>query len=413
MDLSSGFHIASIEVEPNNGLVRRGGATVELEPKVMDLLCLLARAEGETVTREEIAEQLWSGQIVNEDALARTVFKLRKALDDDARDPRFIATVPKRGYRLLVQPEMPSAPAPSPHTHLDWHQRYRGLIAGGVVALIMLAIASLLMLSPDGDGEDSSALALIERADDFYAQIDEADNASAMRLYERALALEPDQPQAHAGLSNALVQTVIRWSPGDWPEIGETSRIQTALANGRTRTEVAQRQLDRALGHAQRAVELDPGYALGYRALGLVLSARGEIEPAIEAYSRAVTIEPDSWEALINLSDLSGYRGEAGLALRYMEQAFEAMSRVYDEQAVRIRPWYSQTGLSIAADHLALGAGEEAERWYRRVLHWDPLNAEALEGLAAQLFARGDIIAARETCALLPDETAITACLGD
>ncbi len=413
MDLSSGFHIASIEVEPNNGLVRRDGAIVELEPKVMDLLCLLAKARGETVTREEIAEQLWSGQIVNEDALARTVFKLRKALGDDARDPRFIATVPKRGYRLLVQPEMPSVPAPSPHIPLDWHQRYRGLIAGGVVALIMLAIASLLVLSPDGDGEDSSALALIERADDFYAQIDEADNASAMRLYERALALEPDQPQAHAGLSNALVQTVIRWSPGDWPEIGETSRIQTALANGRTQTEIAQRQLDRALGHAQRAVELDPGNALGYRALGLVLSARGEIEPAIEAYSRAVTIEPDSWEALINLSDLSGYRGEAGLALRYMEQAFEAMSRVYDEQAVRIRPWYSQTGLSIAADHLALGAGEEAERWYRRVLHWDPLNAEALEGLAAQLFARGDIIAARETCALLPDEAAITACLGE
>ncbi|MBR9826626.1 MAG: tetratricopeptide repeat protein [Alphaproteobacteria bacterium] len=158
-------------------------------------------------------------------------------------------------------------------------------------------------------------------------------------------------------------------------------------------------------------MEIDPGYALGYRALGLALSASGAIEEAIEAYNRAVTIDPDAWEALINLSDLAEYQGDADLSLSYIEQGFEAMSRVYEDQAVRIRPWYSITGNSIARDHLARGDQASAEMWYRRVLHWDPLNAESLTGLAALLRARGDMVSARETCAVLADELDRTACL--
>lgn len=73
--------------------------TEHLEPKVMELLLLLAGAPGRVWSRDDIMQQLWPGLVVGDDALARTVFKLRKSLGDDAKAPRYIETLSKRGYR--------------------------------------------------------------------------------------------------------------------------------------------------------------------------------------------------------------------------------------------------------------------------------------------------------------------------
>jgi DNA-binding winged helix-turn-helix (wHTH) protein/CheY-like chemotaxis protein len=82
-----------------------GGAIVaRLEPKAMDVLCLLARRAGQTVSRDELLDQAWQGRVVVEGTLSRIILSLRQALGDDARAPKFIETVPKRGYRLLVTP---------------------------------------------------------------------------------------------------------------------------------------------------------------------------------------------------------------------------------------------------------------------------------------------------------------------
>lgn len=409
MDLESGFRLSAIIVEPRKGHILRDGQAVELEPKVMALLCLLAGAGGDAVSRDTIAARIWGDPLINDDSLSRAVWKLRRALGDEAKEPRFIATVPRRGYRLLMAPEaLAGSTASRPLILRPDVQRLAG---AGALALVLLVAAWRLLQPGEGSGDDEIAQ-LVGRADDFYAQMTEAENAAAMRLYQRVLEREPQTAEAHAGLANTLTQTVVRWSPGEWAEIGENSRIQTALANGRTRTPEAQLQLQRALEHARRALEIDPAYALGYRALGLALSANGEIDAAIKAYSRAVTIEPDSWEALINLSDLHEYRGENELSLQYMEQAFAAMSRVYDSQTVRIRPWYSQIGNLIADSHARADSRDEAERWYRRVLHWDPFNAPALTGLAQILMERGDRIGAREACAALPDGVDAGVCEG-
>lgn len=91
-----------------NRLERLDGDTphVErIEPKAMDVLCVLAANAGQTVTREALLEEVWAGRLVVEAALSRIILSLRNALGDDARAPTFIETVPKRGYRLLVQPQ--------------------------------------------------------------------------------------------------------------------------------------------------------------------------------------------------------------------------------------------------------------------------------------------------------------------
>src|SRR5262249_30575140 len=85
-----------------SGELRSGDAVVRLEPKAMDLLCLLASLDGQAISKSAIMERLWPGVIVGDDTLARTVSRLRKALGDDARTPRYIETLHKRGYRLIA-----------------------------------------------------------------------------------------------------------------------------------------------------------------------------------------------------------------------------------------------------------------------------------------------------------------------
>ncbi len=75
-----------------------------LEPKAMDVLCLLAAHAGETVTRDALLEAVWHGRPVVEGVLSRVIAALRTALGDDARRPQYIETVSKRGYRLRVTP---------------------------------------------------------------------------------------------------------------------------------------------------------------------------------------------------------------------------------------------------------------------------------------------------------------------
>lgn len=232
-----------------------------------------------------------------------------------------------------------------------------------------------------------------------------------MRLYRQAVETESGSARALSGLANTITQEVIRWSPGEWEEVGLQSRVRTALANGRTQTPNAIEALARARQHAEMAVAQDADYALAHRALGLVLSAQGEIELAMRSYDRAATLDPDAWEVFINLSDLHNHQREPDLALAHMELAFEAMSRVYESQTVLVRPWYSETGLSVADRYRARSEGVMAERWYRRVLQWDPLNVRALTGLAAVLSERGDDAGVREACAPISDPQAFADCL--
>ena len=90
-------------VLPPEGLISRGKQTIRLEPKAMAVLAYLASRPGEVVTRDELEKDVWRGAVIGYDAVTSTIIKLRKALQDNARNPRYIATIPKRGYQLIAQ----------------------------------------------------------------------------------------------------------------------------------------------------------------------------------------------------------------------------------------------------------------------------------------------------------------------
>lgn len=73
-----------------------------LTPKAMAVLLELADHSGRTVTREELLDRVWAGTFPTPDVLTQIIKELRRALGDDQRSPKFIETIPKIGYRLLV-----------------------------------------------------------------------------------------------------------------------------------------------------------------------------------------------------------------------------------------------------------------------------------------------------------------------
>jgi TolB-like protein/DNA-binding winged helix-turn-helix (wHTH) protein len=96
------FNVGDWTIEPAANRMFRAGREVRLEPKVMRVLTYLVERHGEVVSRHDLEANVWTGVIVTDDAVTNTVIKLRKALGDNARNPRYIETIAKTGYRLIA-----------------------------------------------------------------------------------------------------------------------------------------------------------------------------------------------------------------------------------------------------------------------------------------------------------------------
>jgi TolB-like protein/DNA-binding winged helix-turn-helix (wHTH) protein len=94
--------LVPLAVAGGAGATLAAPTAVQVEPKVMEVLLCLARRAGRVVTKDELVREVWEGRFVSDDVVWRSVRELRRALGDEARAPRFIETIPKRGYRLLA-----------------------------------------------------------------------------------------------------------------------------------------------------------------------------------------------------------------------------------------------------------------------------------------------------------------------
>ncbi len=118
--LSSGRYVyfGPFRVDQQRQEVTRNGSRLKLQGKVYQILLTLLEKPGEVVTREELRMRLWPADThVNYDAnVNTTVNKLRQALGDSSDKPIYVETIPRKGYCLLVQPEISDRPGNSQHT---------------------------------------------------------------------------------------------------------------------------------------------------------------------------------------------------------------------------------------------------------------------------------------------------------
>ena len=96
------FLLGPWRVEPSLNTVSRNRTIAHLEPKVMEVLVCLAQHPGESVSKERVLQAVWPDTFVSDDVLKRSIHELRRVFEDDAREPKFIQTIAKRGYRLVA-----------------------------------------------------------------------------------------------------------------------------------------------------------------------------------------------------------------------------------------------------------------------------------------------------------------------
>src|SRR6266404_2751552 len=99
------IRFGEFELEPKSGELRKAGVPVKLQPQPLRVLVLLASNPGELVTREEIQQAIWEGVtfVDFEHGLNFCIKQIRAALGDNAQSPRFIETLPRRGYRFIAE----------------------------------------------------------------------------------------------------------------------------------------------------------------------------------------------------------------------------------------------------------------------------------------------------------------------
>ena len=156
------FLLGEATIRPSRGLIETAGAETRVKPKAMAVLVALARRPGEVVSRAELFAEVWSGQAVTDDVLTTCLVELRRALTDDARSPRYIETIPRRGVRLIASlgdvtdnDGLPPQSRPQPRPLAFGRV---ALAFAAIVGAIPVAIAAVLLVRDVPDPRDAAAL---------------------------------------------------------------------------------------------------------------------------------------------------------------------------------------------------------------------------------------------------------------
>ncbi|MEO8052986.1 MAG: winged helix-turn-helix domain-containing protein [Acidobacteriota bacterium] len=170
--LSPPIRFGVFEVDRQSGELRKLGVKVKLQDQPFQVLVMLLEHPGDVITREELQKKLWGpGTFVDfERGLNKAINRLRDALGDDADNPRFIETLPQRGYRFLGHVETASEPhftppalaPPDVSASVPTSIKRRGLfaIAGGLIAVPLLSVGYRLLRSPSRRIESIAVLPL-------------------------------------------------------------------------------------------------------------------------------------------------------------------------------------------------------------------------------------------------------------
>ena len=164
--LENGFVLGPWTVLPLRNLISKGQSSAHIEPMVMEVLLTLVRNQGQVVSKDKLIEAVWGGRMTSDDAIAAKIGALRKRLGDSSKNPVFIETVQKRGYRLKasvvvrgLQPTDETVPTPS--TRSKW--------LSGAVAIGML-LGLFWMLKPGAQDIDAIAVLPFKNLSDDKAR---------------------------------------------------------------------------------------------------------------------------------------------------------------------------------------------------------------------------------------------------
>jgi DNA-binding winged helix-turn-helix (wHTH) protein len=150
------------ELDEENARLLCDGKPMDLPPKPFELLCALARRPGSLLTKDALLDEVWGHRFVTESVLKTVIGKLRTALQDDARNPRFIETVQRRGYRFIAAASVVADDPAARHEQRQPHAPPTRLDTAGVtVERALREIREMLLLLIEQPHERHRAAARI------------------------------------------------------------------------------------------------------------------------------------------------------------------------------------------------------------------------------------------------------------
>ena len=139
---ASHFRLNQWLVKPESDQLADGSNIVKIESKAMDTLVDLSHHVSRPVSNEELIQSVWKSTVVSSATIRRVIKNLRRDLGDDANNPTFIKTVPKRGYQLVCDVKANTQP-----------QKYGNSRVAGLLLVTLLAIAYLYLNNSKDKGE--------------------------------------------------------------------------------------------------------------------------------------------------------------------------------------------------------------------------------------------------------------------
>lgn len=156
------------EADLDAGELRKNGARIRLQEQPFQVLSVLLERPGQLVSREDICRQVWGERTFVEfdHALNTAIKKIRIAIGDDAGTPRYIETVPKRGYRFIApiqaQSDVSASPVAPVVLSAGATAHWKPMVFGAVGMTVVLAgIGALLLRGPSGFGDRSAGRILL------------------------------------------------------------------------------------------------------------------------------------------------------------------------------------------------------------------------------------------------------------
>ncbi len=380
-----------------------GRKVASLEPRAMHVLVYLAQRAPDVVTIDELMDRVWTGTVVTPNAVTRVIAQLRRALHDDAKNPRYIDTISRTGYRLIASVE--------PVSEGGARTRRARLVAAGVVAAglaIAIGVTSgwwpmdraearpgiaVLPLTNLGGDEESKYLSdgvaeelldalarnprlrVIARTSSFSFRGSGADLRTIAKRLGVDYVVEGQLRHDGNRLSVSVRLIDARRGSARW-----TDAFEGSLRESFARTETTARSIAAAVGSegpADRRAARGIGTS-DTRAYDLYLRGRHlwrqrgaqPMAPATDAFAEAVSLDPgfaEAWSAL------------ASAYLTYEHYAPEgagtwALARPAAEKALALRPDLGEPYAVLGTFEKIRGNWIAADRMYRRAIELEPQN---------------------------------------
>jgi DNA-binding winged helix-turn-helix (wHTH) protein len=138
------------------------GQRIDLEPKTMAVLLALAERSGQVVSSHELIRLVWHDRPMGDNPVYKAIARLHRVLEDEAGEPRFIETIPRKGYRLLVTPEALVADAVS-RSHAATAPPRPGYLGAAVSFAAVVALVALMPRISDSFGRVRHGVGVAER----------------------------------------------------------------------------------------------------------------------------------------------------------------------------------------------------------------------------------------------------------